>query len=421
MPAVLLTPLFVQIDEHVQPPVEFQLRVHVEVNVNVQESTRLDLMQSASAEIGIGDQAVDSGQSLQKEQHLEPIHGVEKTSDLVADRARLMKVAQLLLQRVVEAAPLHLRRRRELAKNGIERRILEQPIEDDVRERMGARVLRMERVRVELESRRRVLHRRIVEYAAVPALPYRDFFFPLNVFMYILNNEEGEVRYLHYALFERPDETIADAQERSTRKLLSLLDPPPHSILDVGIGLGTTLDLMTRLGYDAEGITPDENQVAVARSRYSGIRIHQSAFETFSPGRRYDCIVFQESAQYIDSGRLFAKASDLTDHVIVLDEFSMGGGSLHRLDLFLASASLHGFGRVGEIDVSGQAAPTIDYFIERLPRYRGRLVSHLGITNEQVDGLIESGNVYREMYRSGAYVYRLLRFRAGERAGRPQS
>ena len=39
-------------------------------------------------------------------------------------------------------------------------------------------------------------------------LPYRDFYYPLNVFMHILNQEEGGVSYLYYGLFERSDESI---------------------------------------------------------------------------------------------------------------------------------------------------------------------------------------------------------------------
>src|SRR5882762_1270818 len=59
------------------------------------------------------------------------------------------------------------------------------------------------------------------------SLPYRDFFYPLNVFMHILTHEEGGVDYLHYALFESGTERIGAAQERSTELLLSRLPPPP--------------------------------------------------------------------------------------------------------------------------------------------------------------------------------------------------
>src|SRR5437762_183081 len=119
--------------------------------------------------------------------------------------------------------------------------------------------------------------------------------------MHILTHEEGAVRYLHYGLFERPDDSIDAAQERSTELLLSRLPPPPARLLDVGVGLGTTLERLTRLGYDAEGITPDEKQAALAREP-----VAVASFETFDGGP-YDLLLFQESSQYIDSDALFAK------------------------------------------------------------------------------------------------------------------
>ncbi|HEX9160817.1 MAG TPA: methyltransferase domain-containing protein [Thermoanaerobaculia bacterium] len=243
------------------------------------------------------------------------------------------------------------------------------------------------------------------------ALPYRDFPYPLNVFMHVLTQEEGGVSHLHYGLFERPDEPIRDAQEHSTELLVNSLPPPPARVLEVGAGLGTTLARLTRLGYDVVGITPDEKQIAMVRERYGdAVRIEQIAFEDFPP-RPVRVVVFQESSQYIDATVLFAKAAKITEEVIVIDEFATrSGGTLHRLDGFLRAASGAGFTLLDHIDLSSKAAPTVDYFIERLPRYRGALISDLGLTSDQIDELIASGARYREQYATGGYVYRLLRF-----------
>src|ERR1051325_6896741 len=104
-------------------------------------------------------------------------------------------------------------------------------------------------------------------------LPYRDFYYPLNVFMHILTREEGRVDSLHYGLFDDPSESIAAAQERATGFLVSLLPPPPARILDAGAGLGTTLALLTRMGHHAVGITPDEKQIASIHARF-GDAVH---------------------------------------------------------------------------------------------------------------------------------------------------
>lgn len=245
------------------------------------------------------------------------------------------------------------------------------------------------------------------------SLPYRDFYYPLNVFMHILTHEEGDVPYLHYGLFEREDEPIGRAQEHSTELLMERLPRPPASLLEVGIGVGTTLARLTALGYEAEGITPDEKQIALARRRHAGLRIQSAAFESFSPGRTYDCVIFQESAQYIDAAALFSKARELTGEVIVLDEFALQPvGGLPLLETFLSSAAANDFRNIEEVDLSSRAIPTIDYFLARIPRYRERLIDDLGLTPAQVDELMVSGERYRRMYREGVYGYRLLSFRA---------
>lgn len=247
-------------------------------------------------------------------------------------------------------------------------------------------------------------------------IPYRDFYYPLNVFMHILTAEEGSVSYLHYGLFEHEGESIRDAQERSTAMLFERLPPPPARVLDVGVGLATTLARLVASGYDAVGITPDEKQVAMAAARYGALPILCIGFEDFETVRTFDVVIFQESSQYIDPEALFERAHRLTSRVIVLDEFAMdearGASPLPLLDHFLAAAESCGFSLTENIDLTAMAAPTIDYFIERIPAHRERLIAGLGITGQQVDDLIASGKTYRAMYANGVYGYRLLQFTA---------
>jgi methyltransferase family protein len=246
-------------------------------------------------------------------------------------------------------------------------------------------------------------------------LPYAEFYYPLNVFMHILTHEEGGVAYLHYALFAHEGESIGAAQEHSTELLLERLPPPPASLLEVGIGLATTLDRLVRLGYDAEGITPDEKQIAMARARHEHLRVHRAAFEPFAPEKAYDVVVFQESSQYIDAEALFARAETLTKRVLVLDEFALrplDTPGLHARSGFLEAAERHGFGIAEELDLSARAAPTIQYFIDRIPRYREKLIADLGLSDAQVNELIVSGESYVARYADGTYGYRLFDLRA---------
>jgi Methyltransferase domain len=250
----------------------------------------------------------------------------------------------------------------------------------------------------------------------VSGLAYKDFYYPLNVFMHILTHEEGDVPYLHYGLFESEQDTLLVAQERSTELLLSRLPTAPARLLEVGIGLGTTLKRLTTMGYDAVGITPDEKQIAVVRERHGdAVDARCVAFEQFPLPDAFDVVFFQESSQYIDADALFARARELTSHVIVLDEFALrpidAAGALHSYDTFLAAAQQHSFKKTEELDLSKKAPPSTDYFTTRLPRYRDRLIEDLGLTSQQVDELIEGGRRYRELYDNGTYGYRLLQFR----------
>ena len=245
---------------------------------------------------------------------------------------------------------------------------------------------------------------------------YRDFYYPLNVFMHILTAEEGDVRYLHYGIFENERESIGAAQEHSTELLLERLPRPPASVLDVGVGVGTTLSRLTSMRYDVTGITPDSKQIAMVRSRFGdAVRVELTPFETIPASRSYDCVVFQESSQYIDSEALFEKAREVTRHVVVLDEFAACPvdvpGALHQLSEFLGAAERSGFRKIEEVDLSMKAVPTIDYFRSRIPRYREALIESVGVTSQQIDELIASGERYRDLYTRGTYVYRLLQFR----------
>lgn len=262
--------------------------------------------------------------------------------------------------------------------------------------------------------------------------------YPLNVFLHVLVREEGHVEALHYGLFDAPNDSILEAQERSTALLLERLPAPPARLLDVGAGLGTLLQRLIAMGYDAEGLTPDEHLAAL-----SGVRVTRARFEDLETDRHatagaaadaadataaararaageltgpFDALIFQESSQYIDSHMLWRIASRLTRRVIVLDEFLLqadADADAHTHNIrsraeFVRCAADAGFRVTEERDLSRQAAPTIDYFLARIPRHRDTLVRDLGVTDQQLAELIASGTRYRDLYRAGVYGYRLL-------------
>ncbi|WP_374354665.1 cyclopropane-fatty-acyl-phospholipid synthase family protein [Chitinimonas sp.] len=244
----------------------------------------------------------------------------------------------------------------------------------------------------------------------IPALP-----FPLNAYAELLRLEVGEVRYLHYGLFASADEPAAEAQERSTRLLLEALGEQPQRILEVGIGLGTTLQRLHELGHQIHGLTPDPAQIVIARERCPAVTLHHSRFEDFSESLRFDTIVFQESCQYVEMNALWRKAASLLEpggRVLILDEFSTGGpASLPALAHFGEAALRHGFVRDSQLDLSESAAHTLRFLLAAVDRHQAALLQLPGVTPQHLADLQASNRGYQARYAAGEYAYLRLVYR----------
>lgn len=271
------------------------------------------------------------------------------------------------------------------------------------------------------------LERRAAPPAAPPvsacaaALPHQRLSFPLNVYAHLLQLKEGRVDYLHYGLFEPGETGIAAAQQRSSQLLLSRLPAAPCRVLEVGVGLGATLAQLVEHGHAVTGITPDLEQIGLARARLGAradllcIRLEDLP-DALGP---FDLVLFQESSQYIDLLALFEKTARLLQdggELLILDEIAWqriapGPEGLHLAQDVLATAQRFGFDLLEQIDLSQQAAPTVDYLIDGLAAERERLIADLGVTSAQIDELIAANRRYRDKYASGRFGYCLLRFR----------
>ncbi len=245
--------------------------------------------------------------------------------------------------------------------------------------------------------------------------------FPLNVYAHILRKDYGNLEYLHYGLFEQDDDQdIQKAQQRATDLLFSCLPPSPCRLLEVGIGLGTTLDKLVKSGYDTTGITPDEHQINYAKNRYGeNLPVFCQRLEDFSASQKFDLIIFQESAQYIDTTILFRQASDLLKdggQLIIMDELSLRKCSpsepgLPWVDDYIALGNTLGFDLIKQLDLSSQALPTDIYIVDTVMRYREDLIADLELSNADIDGLIQAAQNHLSKYRDGCYGYGLLQFK----------
>lgn len=243
----------------------------------------------------------------------------------------------------------------------------------------------------------------------------------MNVYAHALMLEKGEVKYLHYGLFLKPGTSASAAQRYSSQLVLERLPSLPCRILEVGIGLASTLVELKQLGYEITGITPDPAQVQYAMGHFGAdIPVVCTRLEDFSaPAESFDVLLFQESAQYISPLDIFTKAAEFLapgGEMLILDEFALkrtepGRENLHLLKHFIALAGRFGFEVVEQLDLSSMAAPTLGYLLAGVNKHRAKLTEDLGLSPSLLDELNLSNQAYQEKYATGRFGYVLLRLK----------
>ncbi|MCP4697898.1 MAG: GNAT family N-acetyltransferase [Gammaproteobacteria bacterium] len=246
---------------------------------------------------------------------------------------------------------------------------------------------------------------------------YAELMFPLNVYAQALQLEEGRADYIHYGLFRNSETPICEALQRSTEEILERLPKPPCRLLEIGMGLGTTLGLLAGRGYSVTGINPDPQQAAIAKTR-AGPEARCVRFEDLdADDGQFDVLLLQESAQYLDPLMLFNKARELladNGQILLLDEVELvrrgpEAGGLHLLPHLLAQADRCGFSCEEQTDLSKQAVPTLAYMLKTLSKHREALCRELMLDEPQLKQLEASLRLYEEKYRDGRCGYVLLR------------
>lgn len=245
--------------------------------------------------------------------------------------------------------------------------------------------------------------------------------YPLNVYAKLLELSSGAVDYLHFGVFGSNELSVTAAQENATEILFRAL-PGPCNVLEVGIGLGTTLARLGATGYNALGITPDPQQAALALQRYKDrVKIKVSRLEDFRCDEGdWNLLLFQESGQYIDPEAIFDAASRLLSgnrpSIILMDEFCLREhkiddvAPLHLLEGFCALASRRGWQLTTHQDLSDSVRPTLDFLISGISENLTRLAQEVKVEASILEGLLEAIRRHKEMYLQGTFGYALLRF-----------
>jgi len=254
---------------------------------------------------------------------------------------------------------------------------------------------------------------------------YNHLDFPFNILAHALYLQEGRVDSLHYGLFETEQAiesiSVQAVQQRVIDLLFNYLPEAHCRILEVGRDLGTSALLLNEHGYSVTCISPDAQQIEIAQQRTNKNIIFKCInYEDFSVAdESYDVILFQESAQYIQSLTLFNKAYNLLSKqgvILIIDEFGLqrtekyNTYNLPVLKYTIDQASRCGFELKEQLDLSAQAAPTVDFLIWLIEKHKTALIADLALESNTLIELLDALREYQQKYRDGHYGYAFLKF-----------
>ena len=115
------------------------------------------------------------------------------------------------------------------------------------------------------------------------------------------------------------------AQEKYTEYLLEHVPEGVKTILDVGCGTGKNARRLADMGYKVDCVSP--NHYLSERTREllgEGSTVFECEYEKLETERRYDCILFSESFQYINLIKGIEQTVRLLNnsgHLLVCDVF----------------------------------------------------------------------------------------------------
>jgi hypothetical protein len=219
-----------------------------------------------------------------------------------------------------------------------------------------------------------------------------------NIYYESLILENKECPHLHYGVQNITNSlTIIEAQEKSTELIIKYLTNHSinNSILEVGIGLGTTLNKLQSCGYNVKGISPHLDQITQSN-------IFKISFEDYITTDTYNHILFQESAQYIDPSIIVSKSYSLLEkqgQLLIMDEFSTE--IIPEVEKLI-----EGMFKIEDLkDLTKKAKGSITYLIKVIEKHRNNITSS---RKGHIDGLLHLLKIRESEYNNGTYKYLLV-------------
>ncbi len=258
----------------------------------------------------------------------------------------------------------------------------------------------------------------------VPAMSSRQFKFPANIYATALELAYGRAEFTGYGLAEissdgRPINVNA-AQRQVANLLLARLPSAPLRILEVGCGLGTLAVEMAQAGHKVTAISNDPAEIKLLQSAAGpNLQCQHIQFETFNSTRKFDVIIFQNSAHYIKSLNLLTRAQQLLSaggQLLISDEFVLDNnriepGFIAVLKDFLQLAERLSFRVCEQITFGEEVAVCIDTFLRLLENHQQVLMELC--PGAELEELHAALVVSSEKFISGRHAYALLDLRAG--------
>ena len=245
---------------------------------------------------------------------------------------------------------------------------------------------------------------------------------PGSLYAQIQALQEGEAQDVCFGLFQNSAQDYATALSALITHILAVLPPAPKQTLILGVGLGTLLTAVARLGHHVQAVASEPAYHAAAARRCDEDTL-------LPPGRWEDLklgtkgalrrLFFMNPSAHLNLIQLFGRAyQTLTEDgtLLLVDEFAMdryaaGYDGRPCLEYLSALAERCGLTLCERQDLSSQAAPTLDYYRQAVETHRARLLQTLDLTEETLNQFTRALDDDRRAYAEGRRAYMLLRFR----------
>jgi SAM-dependent methyltransferase len=267
---------------------------------------------------------------------------------------------------------------------------------------------------------------------------YSQMSFPSNVYACALKQAFSSVDFTGYGIdIPGESEGVPAAQRRVAEIILARLPEEPVRILEVGCGLGTLALLMTGRGHQVTALTPDLIEADILQARCvkegGGPAVYRRSLQAYiarggdwesADKPRFDVIVLQNSAQYLEPLLLFPAAARLLSadgRLLICDEFIGDDSRIQRctipvLQIFLRMAERIGFSLKEQLNLDHEAASCVRKFLPALADFQEELARICSVETASVRKLQDELAGTAEALEQGRHTYALLDLRRSDQS-----